>query len=154
MLYLCIAQFCFFYGAHLFETPAWAARVRSFDVWDSIDTSFRVTQRVAVNRLLEKEPGQLLVLVRYWPQHIFQDEWVWNEADIDASRIVWARDRGDDDDRNLLSYYPDRRVLLLEPDARPPKLRPYVPEPKSEAAKPPNPVRTESTPKLVLEQVR
>ena len=155
LLYLCIAQFCFFYAAHLFETPAWAVRLRSLDVWDSVDAAPRVTQRVAVNNMLAKEPGKLLVLVRYWPQHIFQDEWVWNEADIDASRVVFARDRGAEEDRNLLSYYPDRRVLLLEPDARPPKLEPYIPEPKAEAAKPAAPAQpAASRPKLVLEQVR
>ena len=152
LVYLCVAQFCFFYGAHLFETPAWAAELRALDVWDGIDRAGQ-TKRAEVSNLIAKEPGKLLILVRYWPQHIFQEEWVWNEADIDASRIVWARDRGDEDDQKLLRYYPDRRVLLLEPDARPPKLGPYVPEPKPEPARIEKP-KEQTKPKLELEQVR
>src|ERR1019366_3735213 len=133
-------------------TPAWAAELRAFDVWDGIDRASQL-RRAEVSNMLAKEPGKLLVLVRYWPQHISQEEWVWNEADIDASRIVWARDRGDEDDQKLLSYYSDRRVLLLEPDARPPKLGPYVPEPKPEPARVEKP-KEQTKPKLELEQVR
>jgi hypothetical protein len=75
-----------------------------------------------VNRQLATAPGKQLVFVRYWPQHIFQDEWVWNAADIDASPVVWVRDLGAEEDEKLRSLYPDRRVWLLEPDARPPRL--------------------------------
>jgi len=155
LVYLCIAQFCFFYGAHLFEKPAWAAELRALDVWDGLGRANQ-TKRTEVTNMLAKEPGKLLVLVSYWPQHIFQEEWVWNEADVDAARVVWARDRGDEDDRKLLSYYPDRRVLLLEPDAKPPKLGPYVPEPKPEIVKPVEPGKPDekTKPKLELEQVR
>ena len=64
--------------------------------------------------------GKLLVVVRYWPQHIFQDEWVYNRADIDGARVVWARDLGAAENEKLRRYYPDRSVWLLEPDARPP----------------------------------
>ena len=92
-------------------------------------------------------PGKLLIFVRYWPQHIFQDEWVYNEANIDSARVVWARDLGDSDDANLLKYYPDRHALLLEPDASPPRLMRYQPEP------PPPPPETpgkQDAPKLEL----
>ena len=76
---------------------------------------------------LQQAPGDLLVLVRYAPQHRFQEEWVWNAASIDAARVVWARDLGPEDDAALLAYYPNRRVLLFEPDARPMRLTPYQP---------------------------
>jgi hypothetical protein len=67
-----------------------------------------------------------LVFVRYWPRHIFQDEWIYNAADIDGARVVWARDLGGAEDEKLRRYYPDRTAWLLEPDARPPKLTSYV----------------------------
>jgi hypothetical protein len=46
-------------------------------------------------------------------------------ADIDGSRLVWARDLGAEENEKLKAYYPDRTVLLLDPDFRPPRLRPY-----------------------------
>ena len=58
---------------------------------------------------LAAAPGQQLVIVRYSPRHIFQEEWVYNEADIDAARVVWARDLGPEQDGELLRYYPAAR---------------------------------------------
>jgi hypothetical protein len=52
---------------------------------------------------------------------------VWNDADIDTARIVWARDLGPSENEKLRAYYPDRTALLLEPDDRRPTLSPYSP---------------------------
>jgi hypothetical protein len=139
LIYLCIAQFAFSYISIAMNRP---------DTWDSIN--FRIPeQRVAVNRQLAATPGKLLVFVSYWPQHIFQNEWVYNEADIDRARVVWVRDLGDTEDEKLRHYYPDRTVLLLEPDARPPRLTPWQPAP----LKPPEKPEEKSVPKIVFEPV-
>lgn len=116
--------------------------------------SFRAPEpeaRIAVNRRLAGISGKLLVFVRYWPQHIFQNEWVYNEADIDSARIVWARDLGDSEDEKLRRYYPDRTVLLLEPDARPPRLGAYRPEPPQP---PPAKPQDQTVPAVVFENVQ
>ena len=76
---------------------------------------------------MEQASGDILVFVRYAPQHIFQEEWVWNAADIDGARVVWARDLGPEEDRKLLAYYPLRTPVLFEPDARPMRLSRYQP---------------------------
>jgi hypothetical protein len=86
---------------------------------------------------------------------MFQDEWVYNGADIDGQRVVWARDLGDSENQKLEHYYPDRKLLLLEPDSRPPRLGPYQPEPPSPTVPPTSPARPRQThPKIELEQVR
>ena len=115
---LCIAQFLYWYGIHLAgNTDA------PFETWHTLDHGN--ANRVAVSRQLAQQSGRQLVFVHYAPQHIFQEEWVWNEADIDAARVVWARDLGTDENRKLLAYYPGRTVWLLDPDQSPAHLNPY-----------------------------
>lgn len=82
--------------------------------------------RHGIERTLEAMPGSQLVLVRYGAEHDPQIEWVYNGADIDASRVVWAREMSPRQDRALLDYFRDRQVWLLEPDQSPPKLSPYL----------------------------
>ncbi len=161
LLFLCIAHFTFWYGMHVFDTEDFSQGVRPYETWDAINHRYP-ERRIAVNEQLAKVPGQILVFVRYWPQHIFQDEWVYNEADIDRARVVWARDLGDAENRKLRQYYPGRSVWLLEPDARPPKLATYE-EAKPEPAAPiqstaqppaqPKPVNKGTQPNLMFENV-
>jgi len=82
-------------------------------------------ERPRLIRELERLPGKDLVLVRYGPHHDVDWEWVYNRADIDASRIVWARDMGPADNREILQYFHDRRAWLLYADDVPPKLEPH-----------------------------
>ena len=71
---------------------------------------------------LDAMPGDHLAIVRYGP--IFGDdaEWVYNDADIDHSKIVWAREIPGIDLRPLLDYFHTRDVWLVEPDAHPPRM--------------------------------
>jgi hypothetical protein len=74
-------------------------------------------QRARLLRQLENDGDRHLVVVRYLnpkPYGLGHEDWVWNEADIDASRVVWAREMGPDEDRRLLDYCLDRRAWLLE----------------------------------------
>jgi hypothetical protein len=121
---LCFASFIFWYSMHLFDTQEFSLGVRQYETWDGLNHR-NPAARIAMNQQLNNMPGKLLVFVRYYPQHIFQEEWVYNSADIDGSRVVWARDLGADENAKLRAYYPDRSAWLLEPDFRPPRLRPY-----------------------------
>ena len=84
-----------------------------------------VANRPRLIRQLEQQGGRHLVIVRYSPTHFIHEDWVYNRADIDASTVVWARDMGADQNRELLDYYRDRKVWLLEPDTDPLALHPY-----------------------------
>ena len=126
IFFLCAAHFLFWYGVHLFEPSEISQDMRSYETWDTINHG-NPERRIAVNRQLADIPGKLLVFVRYSPLHIFQEEWVWNAADIDAARIVWARDLGADEDQELLRAWPLRQPLLFEPDARLMRITPYQP---------------------------
>jgi hypothetical protein len=83
------------------------------------------TDRVNVTRFLNDRPGEHLVLVRYSEHHNAQVEWVYNAADIDGAKIVWAREIPSKDLTPLLAYYANRTVWVLEPDGNPIHLYPY-----------------------------
>lgn len=124
LLILCAAQFLFWYSLHVFENRPFSSDLRAYETWDEIHQPGEERRRTVADQLAQI-PGKLLVFVSYWPHHMFQDEWVYNSADIDGSRIVWARDLGAAEDAKLRAYYPGRSVWLLEPDASPPKLSRY-----------------------------
>jgi hypothetical protein len=86
-------------------------------------------ERVALEAQLRSLPGPHLVLVRYRPNHDPFLDWVFNGADIDRQKVVWARDMGANKNEELLRYYSDRRVWLLEADDLPPRLLPYADRP-------------------------
>jgi hypothetical protein len=78
--------------------------------------------RARVQRYLEGQPGLQIVLVRYSDSHHVDEEWVHNAADIDRSKVVWAREADSAQNTQLLNYFRARRAWLLEVDNRPPKL--------------------------------
>jgi hypothetical protein len=84
-------------------------------------------QRDAIAIQLAHAPGDHLVIVRYAPDHNPHIEWVFNSADIDHSKIVWAREIPGVDLAPLFGYYPNRKVWLVDPDSLPPRLNPYSP---------------------------
>jgi hypothetical protein len=84
-------------------------------------------QRAQVLRHLEGLPGRQLVIVRYGPEHDPNREWVYNRADIDHAKVVWAREMSPVDNQELLRYFRDRTAWLVEPDQQPPGLSPYIP---------------------------
>ena len=82
-------------------------------------------ERNKVQNELEKQPGNQLAIVRYSPTHIPGNEWVYNRADINASKVIWARDMGKQKNQELLAYYPSRTVWLVQPDLDPVSLTQY-----------------------------
>jgi hypothetical protein len=82
--------------------------------------------RAELNETLGKQ-GHHLIVVRYGPQHNPYEEWVYNDADIDGSAVVWAREMSAPKNQKLFDYFKDRTVWLLDigNDEWPPKLTRY-----------------------------
>lgn len=78
--------------------------------------------RERFSKLLNATSGEHLVIVRYSTEHNPLAEWVYNDADIDHSKVIWAREFPGVDLAPLLSYFHSRRVWLVEPDLSPPRL--------------------------------
>jgi hypothetical protein len=87
--------------------------------------------RAQIESRLEQLPGRQLVIVRYSPEHNSLDEWVYNAADIDNSKVVWAREMDRSENLELMHYYKDRTVWLVQPDTNPASVSPY-PSPPSQ----------------------
>src|ERR1700682_121182 len=88
--------------------------------------------RAAIQNHLSHEPGKHLIIVRYEPDHNIHDEWVYNGADIDAAKVLWARELDEPQNAKLLAYFKDRNVWLAEPDTDNTELIPYSPPDPSE----------------------
>jgi len=72
--------------------------------------------RAELRDTLSATPGKHVVLVRYGADHSVHEEWVYNSADIDASKIIWARDLPGEVNNRLFAYYPDRTIWLVTPE--------------------------------------
>jgi hypothetical protein len=82
--------------------------------------------RMPVETQLAALPGEHLVLVRYSKDHNSGEEYVYNDADIDHAKTVWAREIPGMDLGPLLSYFRNRDVWLYEPDVDDSSVRPFA----------------------------
>jgi hypothetical protein len=86
------------------------------------------TRRERVEDALRQVGGKHLIFVHLEPPYSVHESWVFNDADIDASQIVWAWDRGSDN-RNLFEYYHGRQTLLMNVRNDKVTFSPYEPPP-------------------------
>jgi len=84
-----------------------------------------LASRARIAAELEKMPGEHLVIVHYSTEHNLNQEWVYNRADIDGAKVVWARDIPGVDLGPLLNYFHSRRVWVVDADTRSPEPVPY-----------------------------
>lgn len=76
-------------------------------------SSFGNTLRAQMVEFLNGCWGRHLVFVKYKPGHVSENEWVYNEADIDNAKIVWAHEMDSASNDALARYFKDRRVWNL-----------------------------------------
>lgn len=85
--------------------------------------------RLVLQRKLAALPSKHLVLVRYGEDHNIHDDWVFNGAEIDSAKVIWARETSEEQDAKLFDYFRDRKVWLVTPDTDNTYLAPYTPPP-------------------------
>jgi hypothetical protein len=83
------------------------------------------TERAQIEAGLERLPEKQLVLVQASDKRESLDQWVYNAADIDSSKVVWANDMAPADNLQLIQHYPDRKVWLVQMDTMPATISPY-----------------------------
>jgi hypothetical protein len=83
--------------------------------------------RTAIANKLKQTPGKHLIIVRYTEDHNIHDEWVFNGAEIDDAKVLWAREINPEQDAKLLTYFKDRKIWLATPDTDNTYLEPYTP---------------------------
>jgi hypothetical protein len=85
------------------------------------------TERPAIRAELERKPGDQLVIVK---QNGVDDnplyDWVYNRADLESAKIIWADDMGPAKNQELIDYFKGRRVWLVDVDRKPITLVPYT----------------------------
>ena len=88
-------------------------------------------RRESLIQKFRKMPGRQLVIVRYSPEHVLDQEWVYNDADIDGAQVVWARDMGPARNDALRAYFRNRHAWLLEPEKSQVRLVPIADFPRA-----------------------
>ncbi len=74
-------------------------------------------KRASVQERLSALPGKHLVIVTYGENRSGGlKEWVYNLANINESKVVWARSIDQDRDSELVRYFHDRHTWLLKVD--------------------------------------
>lgn len=70
--------------------------------------------RARLESQLNQIPGQHLVIVHNHWSHTGSEDWIYNKPDLDRAKIVWARDMGPEANQDLLQYFPDRKVWVVD----------------------------------------
>jgi hypothetical protein len=81
--------------------------------------------KARIEAALDRMPGQHLVFVKPKTDPYNLLQWIYNDADIDASRIVWARDMGEAEDARLRQYFAGRDAWVVDPNVEPATCRKY-----------------------------
>ena len=87
--------------------------------------------RKPIEQQLAAMPGLHLVLVRYSPDHNSGEEYVYNDADIDDAKTVWAREIPGLSLTPLLDYFRNRDVWVYSPDLDDQSVSPDPPQSKA-----------------------
>jgi hypothetical protein len=111
------------YSIHpVFINTEWQQPHASFETAMDLPIPLQV-QRDTLRAQLEKIPGKHLVIVHHPYHDVPSVDWIYNNADLANSKVIWARDMGYQKNRELINAYADRQVWFV--DRAQAKLIPY-----------------------------
>lgn len=67
-----------------------------------------------MEKIVDKLPDRYIAIVSYAPNFDFHDEIVFNKADIENAKMIWAHDLGEEKNKSLLDYYTNRKILHIK----------------------------------------
>jgi hypothetical protein len=120
--------------------PVGAALTRAAVVCLALDAAIHVSQgvcdplpwtckgdpsRAAIVERLSYTPGKHLIIVQYPEGYNVHDDWVFNGAEIDGAKVLWARETNPQQNQKLLDYFNDRQIWLIKPEEDNTELLPY-----------------------------
>jgi hypothetical protein len=82
------------------------------------------TDRSMIDAKLQGLPGDHVVIIGYNKEDRSYD-WVYNGADVDSQKVIWARDLGPAENAELLRYYEGRHAWYVLPKEADTELTPY-----------------------------
>jgi hypothetical protein len=85
---------------------------------------FTSIKKSHIERLSQNE-NKDLIIVHYEPEHKSNNEFVYNEPDIENADVIWARDLGEKKNKELIKYFNKRNIWYFFPDQDLTKLEKY-----------------------------
>ena len=102
------------YSIHpVFINTDWQQPHASFETAIDLPIPLQV-ERQRLQADLERRPGKHLVIVHHPYHDVPSIDWIYNNADLASSKVIWARDMGYMKNQELLKYYADRQIWFVD----------------------------------------
>jgi len=107
--------------------PALHLSSNAKQLWTAYNAKPIKSPHIDIESELQSQPGDQLAIVRYNSSGASspQPGWVYNQANIDQAKIVWAWDMGPAENRELIEYFKNRHVWLVEANGEATHVSPY-----------------------------
>ncbi|MCC5929338.1 MAG: hypothetical protein JJU28_08855 [Cyclobacteriaceae bacterium] len=79
-----------------------------------------------IEKRLKADGSKHIIMVRYSDEHDVLRDWVYNGPDLENGQVLWAREmEPPEKNKEIVSYYANRKFWLFQPDKDPDMLIPY-----------------------------
>ena len=86
----------------------------TWGTWMNLDGQTPAWQDI--HHIMDAKAGKQLVIVRYGPEHLWENDWINNGYNIPTQHVIWARDtEPGESNLPLLCAFKDRHAWLLVP---------------------------------------